>query len=157
MQTLDKNTIICAHGRSDKTMFGTLKDVLKTSWLNNTDNYVVKLSTEYENSLWQIFSAYHIPTTSDYLTINFNDDQEFIEFTDMLISKSQYDFNTTVNEYDHILTLSTCYNNSEKMVIHAKLIKKQDNFDYLVLFFIFFLKYIPALIRPIIDIVPNTK
>lgn len=55
-------------------MFGTLKDVLKTSWLNNTDNYVVKLSTEYENSLWQIFSAYHIPTASDYLTINFNDD-----------------------------------------------------------------------------------
>ena len=37
-----------------------------------------------------------------------------------------YNFNTTVNDYDQILTLSTCYNNSEKMVIHAKLIKKEN-------------------------------
>ena len=125
LQTLNKNTIIYAHGRTDKTMFGTLKNILTNDWINNTDNYVIKLSTEYENTLWQVFSAYHIPTTNDYLKINFNNNENFIEFTNMLINRSQFDFNTTINENDHILTLSTCYNSSEKMVIHAKLIKKE--------------------------------
>ena len=72
--TNNKNTIIYAHGRSNKTMFGTLKNVLNNGWLNNTNNYVIKISTETENSLWQIFSVYRIPTTSDYLQTNFNDE-----------------------------------------------------------------------------------
>lgn len=125
IQTLDKNTILYAHGRIDKTMFGTLKNILNNDWLTNTDNYIIKLSTEYENSLWQIFSAYHIPTTSDYLQINFGNNEDFKNFANMLTERSQYNFNTSVNENDHILTLSTCYNSSEKMVIHAKLIKKE--------------------------------
>lgn len=125
IQLLNKNTIIYAHGRTDKTMFGTLKNILNNSWLDNPNNYVIKVSTEYENTLWQIFSAYHIPTTSDYLKINFNNNEEFLEFANMLINRSQFNFNTTINENDFILTLSTCYNDTEKMVIHAKLIKKE--------------------------------
>ena len=34
-----------------------------------------------------------------------------------------FNFNTNVNINDKILTLSTCYNDDEKMVVHAKLIK----------------------------------
>lgn len=48
-------------------MFGSLKNILKNGWLNNTNNYIVKLSTETENTLWQVFSVYHIPTTNDYI------------------------------------------------------------------------------------------
>ena len=62
---LDKNTIIYAHGRYDSTMFGSLKNILSSGWLNNKNNYVIKLSTEKENTLWQLFSVYHRPTTSD--------------------------------------------------------------------------------------------
>ena len=43
---LSKNTIIYAHGRLDTTMFGSLKNILKSGWLNNSNNHVVKLSTE---------------------------------------------------------------------------------------------------------------
>ncbi len=123
--TNNKNTIIYAHGRSDKTMFGTLKKVLNNEWLNNTNNYIIKVSTETENSLWQIFSIYRIPTTSDYLQTNFINDEEFQEFINMIISRSNYNFNTNVTYTDNILTLSTCYNNDDKMVVHAKLIKKE--------------------------------
>ena len=123
--TNNKNTIIYAHGRSDKTMFGTLKNVLNNGWLNNTNNYVIKISTETENSLWQIFSVYRIPTTSDYLQTNFNDETEYQNFLDMIKDRSSYNFNTSVASTDNILTLSTCYNNSDKMVVHAKLIKKE--------------------------------
>lgn len=123
--TNNKNTIIYAHGRTDKTMFGTLRKILNNGWLNNTNNFVIKISTETENSLWQIFSVYHIPTTSDYLKTNFNDDNEFQDFISMIINRSSHNFNAGVSVNDNILTLSTCYNNSDKMVVHAKLIKKE--------------------------------
>lgn len=124
--TNNKNTIIYAHGRSDKTMFGTLKNVLNNGWLNNTNNYVIKISTETENSLWQIFSVYRIPTTSDYLQTNFNDKTEYQNFLDMIKDRSSHNFDTNVASTDNILTLSTCYNNSDKIVVHAKLIKKEN-------------------------------
>ena len=122
---LSKNTIIYAHGRTDKTMFGSLKNILKSGWLNNSNNYVVKLSTEIDNTLWQVFSVYHIPTTSDYIQVNFSSNEEFTNWTKMLIDRSSHNFNTSVNENDNILTLSTCYNDNEKVVLHAKLIKKE--------------------------------
>ena len=106
-------------------MFGSLKNILNNGWLNNKDNYIVKLSTEEENTLWQVFSVYRIPTTNDYLKVVFNDDDDFINFGNMLIERSQYDFGTSINGDDRILTLSTCYNNSDKVVLHAKLIKKE--------------------------------
>ena len=124
--TNNKNTIIYAHGRTDKTIFGTLRKVLNNGWLNNTDNFVIKISTETENSLWQIFSVYHIPTTSDYLKTDFNDDTEYQNFLDMIKNRSSHNFNTNVTSTDNILTLSTCYNNNEIMVVHAKLIKKES-------------------------------
>lgn len=124
--TDNRNTIIYAHGRNDKTMFGSLRNVLSNNWLKDTNNYVIKISTEKENSLWQIFSTYHLPTTSDYLQTNFNDDNEFQDFINMIISRSSHNFNTSVSVNDNILTLSTCYNNSDKMVVHAKLIKKEQ-------------------------------
>ena len=121
----NRNTIIYAHGRTDKTMFGTLRKVLNNGWINNTNNYVIKISTEKENSLWQIFSIYHIPTTNDYLQTEFKDEREYQRFLNILKNRSNHNFNTSITSNDTILTLSTCYNDSEKMVVHAKLIKKQ--------------------------------
>lgn len=122
----NKNLILYAHGRLDHTMFGTLKNILSSNWLNDTSNHVIKLSTEHENTLWQVFSVYHIPTTSDYLLTNFQDTQSFMEFAQKLLDRSLYNFETTIQETDQILTLSTCYNQNEKMVLHAKLIKWEE-------------------------------
>lgn len=125
ISNLEKNTIIYGHSRLDKTMFGTLKNILKSSWVENTDNYIVKLSTQTHNTLWQVFSVYRIPTTSDYLQIDFETNEEFNNFANMLLKRSDYNFNTKVNENDKILTLSTCADNDKKVVLHAKLIKKE--------------------------------
>lgn len=120
----NKNTIIYAHGRTDKTMFGSLRDVLSNEWLSNSSNFVVKVSTEKESGLYQIFSVYRIKNTNDYITTEFNDDIEYQEFLNMLLNRSFYNFNTSINSTDNILTLSTCYNDYEKIVVHAKLIKR---------------------------------
>ena len=124
----NRNTIIYTHGRTDKTMFGTLRKVLNNGWINNTNNYVIKISREKENSLWQIFSIYHIPTTNDYLQTEFKDEREYQRFLNILKNRSNHNFNTSITSNDTILTLSTCYNDSEKMVVHAKLIKKQKKY-----------------------------
>ena len=125
INNLSKNTILYAHSRLDKTMFGSLKNILKNGWLKDTNNHVIKLSTEEENTLWQVFSVYHIPTNNDYIQVKFKDNQEFINWTNKLIARSSYNFKTKVNESDNVLTLSTCYKTDEKMVLHAKLIKKE--------------------------------
>lgn len=119
----DKNSIIYAHGRTDKTMFGSLHNLLKNDWRSNPDNYLIRLVTDNFSAIYQIFSVYVIPTTSDYLRITFNTDDEFKEFADILKNRSGFDFKTNINTNDKILTLSTCYNNDKKIVVHAKLIK----------------------------------
>ena len=124
INNLGNNTIIYAHGRYDGTMFGTLKNILNSNWYNDPDNYVIKISSEKENTLWQVFSVYRIKTTSDYIKTEFSSNEYYQEFLDMLLKRSALSFNTTVNSNDKILTLSTCYNKDEKVVMHAKLIKK---------------------------------
>ncbi len=64
-----------------------------------------------------------IKTTNDYLQTSFNNDKEFIDFINLLKKRSRYNFNVLLDANDKIITLSTCYNNSEKLVVHAKLIR----------------------------------
>lgn len=122
IDNLNQNTIIYAHGRVDNTMFGSLRNTLKSNWFNDKNNHIIKLSTEKENSLWQIFSVYKIPTTNDYLQTEFSSDA-FEEFINKIINRSAFNFNTKVDSEDKIITLSTCHNSTYKIVMHAKLIK----------------------------------
>ena len=125
LENMNKNTIIYAHGRLDNSMFGSLRNILKSNWLKNKNNFVIKLSTEYQNTLWQVFSVYKIPTTNDYIKVEFSNDKNYLEFLNMLKERSAHDFNTSITEKDNILTLSTCYDDDNKVVLHAKLIKKE--------------------------------
>lgn len=120
----DKNNIIYAHSRLDKTMFGSLSKVLKNSWYTNKSNHIIRISTPIENTLWQIFSVYTIAEETYYIKTNFKDNNEYLTFLNTIKSRSKYDFNTILNENDHIITLSTCYSDTKRTVVHAKLIKK---------------------------------
>ena len=124
IDNIDTNTIIYAHGRVDGTMFGSLKDVLTNDWLNK-EQYYIRVSTLSYNYLFEIFSAYHIKTTNDYLETNFSNEEEYSNFLNTIQSRSMISLNTRVSSKNKIITLSTCYNNSEKMVVHAKLIKQE--------------------------------
>ena len=121
----DKNTIIYAHSRLDKTMFGSLSKTLKPEWYENKDNHIIRISNEKENSLWQIFSVYVIETESYYITTNFNSDEEYLTFLETMKSRSRYDFNANLSASDRIITLSTCYDDDRKTVVYAKLIKRE--------------------------------
>ena len=122
----NQNTVIYGHGRLDTTMFGTLKNILSSAWVENKDNYVIRYSSESENMLFQVFSVYTVPAESYYIQTSFGS-SEYQGWLDTMIGRSQYDFGTVIREGDKILTLSTCSNTEgERIVMHAKLIKKMQ-------------------------------
>ena len=122
IELLDTNTIIYGHGRVDGTMFGSLKNVLTEEWLNDFNNYKIRIYLPENTYTYEIFSAYHVNTTDDYLKTNFNSIEEYEEFLNLIKNRSTYSFPTNVTTNDKIITLSTCYNDKEKMVVHGKLI-----------------------------------
>ena len=126
INNFDKNTIIYGHSRKDKTMFGSLKNTLNDDWYNDINNHIIKISTEFNSTLWQVFSVYHIRTENYYLINNFDNDSDFESFITTLKNRSIFNFNANVSKDDNILTLSTCYSDTDKMVLHAKLIKKES-------------------------------
>ena len=119
----DKNLIIYGHARLNETMFGSLKNVFKSFWYTNPDNYIVKLSTPNMNSNWLVFSTYTIPEEDYYIKTDFSDNASFYEFIKKLKDRSVYDYGVKLNENDRILTLSTCYTDNKRVVLHAKLVK----------------------------------
>lgn len=126
LNKLDQNTIIYAHGRVGNKMFGSLRTILESDWYLNKKNYYIKLSTSNINILFEVFSLYKIKNTNDYLQINFSNKQDYLEFLNKIKKRSFYSFKITPNQNDNIITLSTCYNQNYKIVMHAKLIKKES-------------------------------
>ncbi len=123
---LSDNTIIYGHARLDKTLFGSLKNTLSKNWQKNKDNYVIWLSTPKENMLFQIFSIYTIQSEKYYITTDFIDDSSKKLWLSTMKERNIAPIDTPVDTNDKILTLSTCQNNhGGRIVIHARLIKKQ--------------------------------
>ena len=125
---LDKNNIIYGHNMHySGVMFGTLYKTATKSWYTNPDNQIITYNTLYENMKFKIFSIYRVPKTSDYLKVYFENDNDFLEFTNMITKRSIYNFNVPIKPDDIILTLSTCSNNGTKrLVIHAVLIEVEQ-------------------------------
>lgn len=120
-----RNNILYAHSRLDNTMFGSLREIITPAWYNNSNNYIIKTSNEKSNALWQVFSVYTIEPESYYIKTKFSD-KEFDKFLNTISSRSFHDFNVDLSIEDKILTLSTCYFENKRVVLHAKLIKIEE-------------------------------
>lgn len=121
---LDKNNIIYGHNMYySGVMFGTLHKAANKKWYTNPENQIITYNTLYEDMKFRIFSIYHVPKTSDYLKVFFEDDLDFLDFINMITDRSIYNFNVPINSDAKIITLSTCSDNGTKrLVIHAVLI-----------------------------------
>ena len=122
-----KNTVIYGHGRTDQVMFGSLEKTLKADWYKNPDNYIIKLSTPTNNTLWKIFSIYVVKAEAYYLTHNFENEAAFQKWIDTMLKRSIYNFDTKVSTDDKFLTLSTCKDyKGNRIVVQAKLVKNEE-------------------------------
>lgn len=124
--TKNRNTLIYAHARSYK-MFGGLKNLnLDKAWQENKNNHYIKISTPYEDSVWEIFSWHETTVYDDYWQTAFSSDEEFLSFAqkvqgqDQLGCFSKFEFTAE----DRVITLSTCKGLDEnvRVAVHAKLI-----------------------------------
>ena len=121
-----KNTIIYGHNMNNKTMFGSIPWILNDSYLKNSNNYFIKISTPTTNTVWKVFSAYTIEPEVYYLRTNFSS-EPYDKFLNTIKRRSIYNFGVDIGTDDKILTLSTCDNTGTKRVaIHAKMINIKD-------------------------------
>lgn len=119
----NKNNIIYGHSRKDKSMFGTLKYTLNKNWYKNKDNLIIKITTETKKYNYEVFSIYTIEKENYYLQTDFTTKKEYKTFLNILKERSIYDFKIDIENTTSILTLSTCYKDNQRVVVHAKLIK----------------------------------
>ncbi len=126
----NRNLLVYGHARSNQ-MFGGLKNLnLDTEWQANTDSHYIKISTPYENSVWEIFSWHETTVDDFYWQTSFSSDEEFLEFAyrvqgqDQLGCFSEFEFTAD----DRIMTLSTCKGLDEnvRVAVHAKLIVSEQ-------------------------------
>ena len=122
---LSDNIIIYAHNRYyNGIMFGTLQNTLRYSWYSNPENQTISFKTLYEDLEYQVFSIYKISVTTDYMRTLFADDNDRLEFFNMLKDRSIYDFGVELSGNDKIITLSTCADDYNRYVLHAVLKEK---------------------------------
>lgn len=117
----DKNIVIYGHNRKDKSMFGSLKNILSLEWYGNPKNSEIIFIQENENCIYKVFSVYQIEKEGYYITTEFDSNTEFEKFLETIKKRSLKNFEVDVSDTDSILTLSTCASNDDyRIVLHAK-------------------------------------
>lgn len=109
-------TTIVGNKTNFNILFGNLKKTLSDEWQKNESNHIIKFSTKYSTTLWQIVSIYRT-NNEDIWTSD-----EFRQYEMDILSKSVWDFKTSLSTDDKLLTLTTSAND-KNIVIHAKLLK----------------------------------
>lgn len=120
----DDNTVLFGHNfYGSSVMFSTLSNIDTSTWLSDTENYTITIDTLYESLEYEVFSYYVTDVTVDYLTTNYVNPLNRLDFYFYLEEKSEYDFEVELDYDDTILTLSTCANSgTQRFVVHAVLI-----------------------------------
>lgn len=122
----DYNTVIYGHNRKDKSMFGSLKNVLKYDWYSNENNLYISFSTLNESHIYKIFSTIicNESNVGEYTRIEFSDNSDFLNYINDLKKSSSYNFNTNLEDSTNIITLYTCYGlNNQRLLVYAVLVE----------------------------------
>jgi len=119
----DLNTIIYGHNTKNDAMFGSLKKYKDQEYADERLN--VHILTENEVRLYEIFSVYETPATSDTYTISFASRDSYANYLKEMASKSVVSAGSPPGKTDPIITLSTCTGGAKvmRLVLQAKLIK----------------------------------
>ena len=120
----DKHTIFYGHVLRNETMFGSLGKFADEGYAKEHSQFL------YYNELgeWtlEVFAAYETTTDFYYIETEF-EGSEFAKFLETIQQKSVIDLDIAVTEDDSIVTFSTCTtssDDSERFVVHAKVVKR---------------------------------
>lgn len=114
-----KNVIVYGHNMRDGSMFAALKKFRQKEFRQRHPSFSVYTSTgAYE---YQVFASYTTSPDSDTYTVGFANDEEFMNYINIVKTWSDTDYGVDVTAEDKIITMSTCVNNdADRYVVHAK-------------------------------------
>lgn len=118
----DLHTLLYGHNLKNGMMFAALNNYSEKSYWKKSPYFWIL--TPDQNYCYQIFSTYLAePEFSQSYQITFQNLQEYQNFIDSLIRKSNYKTNTNIRITDKTVTLSTCTNQDKfRRVVHGKLV-----------------------------------
>ena len=115
---LDKNLIIYGNNTQKDSMFGNTIKTLNS--IMYKDDIFITVAMEKENAKYKVFSVYQVKTDTYYNRIDFNTNS-FLTFANIVKKRSIRDFKVEISNKDNILTLATCKNSGDYiLVVHAK-------------------------------------
>ncbi|WP_170885448.1 class B sortase [Bacillus alkalicellulosilyticus] len=119
----DRHSILYGHHMRDGSMFKGLMAFRDIEFFE--ENQVFSVQSLYEETRWEIFSAYVTDTTFYYIVTDFDTDEEYLDFLHELQVRSLHKTDIELSSDDQILTLSTCaYDfNDARFVVHARKIQ----------------------------------
>lgn len=116
----DYNIAIYGKNLKNDSMFGDLQNTLKEEWFNNEENKYITLVTEEAVTKYEIFSIYQEKANDDSVQVDFNKDDEYVDFLNKVKEKSINDFNKELDATKGIITLvAEDRDNSKRIVVHA--------------------------------------
>ncbi|MGG7060129.1 class B sortase [Clostridium nigeriense] len=112
----DKNTIIYGHYMKDGSMFADLHKI----YSNPSSTNKIYIATKNKILKYEIFSIFKDSANiSNYQTF-WSADEDYINYLNNLASKSNNNYNTSLNKNSSIITLSTCdfnYSNGRLLIV----------------------------------------
>ena len=119
----DFNTIIYGHNTKNDSMFGSLKKYKDQAYAD--EHPYVHIITENEVRLYEIFSVYETPATSNTYTIWFGSGYSYVNYLAEMASKSVVAIGSPPEDIEYIITLSTCTGGAKvmRLVLQAKPLK----------------------------------
>lgn len=121
------NTVIYGHNMVSGAMFNCIADYFSRSYFKA--NRYIYIYTEEGIFVYQTFAIRKIRIDQDvsYITTYFASGEDFLEFANRMKNASAIKLNDVeFNEYDRIITLSTCTNahdDNERYCLQAKLVE----------------------------------
>ncbi|MCT8137901.1 class B sortase [Anaerobacillus sp. CMMVII] len=116
----DRHTILYGHNMRDGTMFQGLMKYKQSDFFS--DNQMITFYTLYEETKWEIFSAYVTDTNYYYIPTRFRSKRDYLDFLEGIQGKSLFQSEIEFTDEDKILTLSTCSYEflDARFVVHAR-------------------------------------
>ena len=122
-----QNTILFGLNMFNGTMFAPLES-FKDQEFADAHKEIKYWSDDGKKYLLVPFAGFYTTGSDDYLYVNFESGEAFINYVNDKLSRSTFRSNVQINENDKIVTLSTCaYNVSDgRYVLYCKLYEYEN-------------------------------
>lgn len=125
--TVNENIVLYGHRMKDETMFNQLTKYVDKDFFDTHSK--VYFDTLYGSYDAEVFAVYYTTTDFDYIQTEFDSKEEYKLLLEEIKEKSIFESNVEVNEYEQIITLSTCDYTLDpdegRLVVHAKVVEKE--------------------------------